>query len=112
MDQNYIEGISPIEDVEVLENISPLPLQYGNGQFINDPAPLRRGPYADADASHAFVESPFHRSSDMCGICHDLRIHDLASSNVTSRPRNFNASAIGCNQPFGPTLFGPTRICM
>jgi hypothetical protein len=31
-----------------------------------------RGPYADAEASHAFAESPFHRSADMCGTCHDV----------------------------------------
>jgi cytochrome c553 len=72
VDQNYVPGVSPLEDEAVLATVNPLPLQYGNGQFINDPAPLRRGPYADAQASHQFVESPFHRSSDMCGICHDV----------------------------------------
>ncbi len=72
VDHNYVEDVSPAEDEAVLEEISPLPLQYGNGQFVNDPAPLRRGPYADADASHAFVESPIHRSADLCGICHDV----------------------------------------
>ncbi|UCE03172.1 MAG: T9SS type A sorting domain-containing protein [Candidatus Latescibacterota bacterium] len=72
VDRNYVEGVSPAQDVDVLNNIVPLPLQYANGQFINDPAPLRRGPYADADAAHAFVESPIHRSSDMCGTCHDV----------------------------------------
>ncbi len=72
VDHNYVPGVSPIEDVAVLEHIDPLPLQYGNGQFITDPDPLRRGPYADAQASHAFVESPLHRSADMCGVCHDV----------------------------------------
>jgi hypothetical protein len=72
VDFNYVEGVSPAQDVAVLANIDPLPLQYGNGQFINDPAPLMRGPYADADASHAFVESPFHRSANVCGTCHDV----------------------------------------
>ena len=72
VDHNYVEGISPVEDLEVLALVDPLPLQYANGQFINDPAPVRRGPYADADASHQFLESPIHRSSDLCGICHDV----------------------------------------
>jgi hypothetical protein len=72
VDFNYVEGVSPMEDLAVLANVVPLPLQYANGQFITDPAPLRRGPYADAQASHAFVESPFHRSADMCGTCHDV----------------------------------------
>ncbi len=72
VDFNYVPGVSPAQDVDVLDDIDPLPLQYGNGQFINDPSPLMRGPYADANASHEFVESPFHRSSNMCGTCHDV----------------------------------------
>lgn len=72
VDYDYVAGVSPVEDVDVLAGVVPLPLQYGNGQFITDPAPLRRGPYADADASHSFVESPFHRSADLCGTCHDV----------------------------------------
>jgi cytochrome c553 len=72
VDFNYVEGVSPLQDVAVLANIVPIPLQYGNGQFINDPAPLKRGPYADAQASHEFVESPFHRSANICGTCHDV----------------------------------------
>jgi len=72
VDYDYKPGISPSEDIDVLSGVNPLPIQYANGQFINDPAPLRRGPYADAEASHAFVESPMHRSSDLCGTCHDV----------------------------------------
>jgi hypothetical protein len=72
VDYDYVEGVNPAEDQEVLAGIVPLPLQYANGQFITDPAPLRRGPYADAEASHSFVESPFHRSGDLCGTCHDV----------------------------------------
>ena len=72
VDHNYDAGGSPAEDVNVLDKIDPLPLNYANGQFINDPSPLKRGPYADAEASHQFVESPVHRSSEMCGICHDV----------------------------------------
>jgi hypothetical protein len=72
VDHDYLPGVSPIQDYEVLENIDVLPLQYGNGQFITDPAPLMRGPRADAVASHETVESPFHTSAAMCGICHDV----------------------------------------
>jgi hypothetical protein len=72
IDRNYLPGVSPIQDYDVLSRIDPLPLQYGNGQFINDPAPLMRGPYSDAVASHETVYSPFHRSAAMCGICHDV----------------------------------------
>jgi len=31
-----------------------------------------RGPYDDADASHQFLDSDFHRRADMCAICHDV----------------------------------------
>ncbi len=72
VDQNYVEGVSPPTDQDVLADIDPLPLNYANGQFINDASPLKRGPRADAEASHQFVESPIHRSSDMCGLCHDV----------------------------------------
>jgi hypothetical protein len=72
VDYDYEFGVSPFQDEDVLASISPLPLQYANGQFITDPAPLMRGPYSDAQASHEFVESPFHRSSDLCGTCHDV----------------------------------------
>jgi hypothetical protein len=72
VDFNYVEGVSPAMDLAVLATVNPLPLQYGNGQFINDPNPIMRGPFADADASHAFVESPFHREGEFCGTCHDV----------------------------------------
>jgi hypothetical protein len=84
VDHDYLPGISPIQDYEVLENIDPLPLQYGNGQFITDPSPLMRGPYDDAVASHETVYSPFHRSAAMCGICHDV------SSPVFERAGDFD----------------------
>ena len=72
VDRNYVAGVSPPQDVNVLAALDDLPLQYGNGQFIADPNPLRRGPFGDAQASHDFVESPLHRSSDLCGTCHDV----------------------------------------
>jgi hypothetical protein len=72
VDRDYVPGVSPPQDEAVLATVDPLPLQYGNGQFINDPAPVRRGPFADAQASHAFLASPIHRSSDLCGTCHDV----------------------------------------
>lgn len=72
VDYDYVEGVSPAADPAVLATVDPLPLQYANGQFINDPGPVKRGPYSDAEASHAFVESPIHRSSDLCGTCHDV----------------------------------------
>jgi hypothetical protein len=72
VDPIHKPGISPVEDQPVLDELDQIPASYSNGMFINDPAPLRRGPYSDAEASHAFLESPFHRESDVCGTCHDV----------------------------------------
>jgi hypothetical protein len=72
VDPDYTPGVSPTEDQDVLAALDEIPLTTANGQFVTDPSPLRRGPYADAQASHEFVESPFHRSSDICGTCHDV----------------------------------------
>ena len=42
------------------------------------------GPYSDAAAKHQFHQSPFHRSVDFCGTCHDVSnsaVGDLAHNN-------------------------------
>ncbi|UCG51069.1 MAG: T9SS type A sorting domain-containing protein [Candidatus Latescibacterota bacterium] len=73
VDPIYEAGISPAEDQAVLDSLSTgPPLVSANGQFVADPAPIRRGPYDDAIASHAFLESPYHREADICGTCHDV----------------------------------------
>lgn len=73
VDPVYTPGVSPAQDVAVLAGVNPLPLQYGNGQFINDPGAEKRGPFADPlVAGHNSIYSPFHLSSNMCGTCHDV----------------------------------------
>ena len=72
VDPDYKPGVSPMEDIAILDSLDAIPLANANGQFVNDPAPSRRGPYADAVASHSFLESPFHRAGEVCGTCHDV----------------------------------------
>jgi len=72
VDPVYREGISPLEDQAILAALDQLPPDAANGQFVLDPDPIRRGPYDDAQASHAFLASPFHRSAALCGTCHDV----------------------------------------
>jgi hypothetical protein len=72
VDQNYQPGLSPPEDQAVLAALDLPPFQYANGEFINDPNPARRGPYSDVVASHQFLDSALHRSSNLCGTCHDV----------------------------------------
>ncbi len=72
VDPVYQAGVSPLADVAVLDALEAVPSGHGNGQFVLDPDPVRRGPYADAQANHLFLDSAFHRSSDLCGTCHDV----------------------------------------
>lgn len=72
VDPVYKEGISPPEDAAILANLDDVPDGVANGAFVADPSPIRRGPYDDAIASHQVMDSALHRSSDMCGYCHDV----------------------------------------
>ncbi len=72
VDPVYQAGVSPPADEDVINDLDAVPDFYGNGQFVTDPDPIMRGPYADAQADHVFYESDFHRRSDICGTCHDV----------------------------------------
>jgi hypothetical protein len=73
VDPVYTAGVNPPQDLSVLAGVSPLPLQYGNGQFISDPGADKRGPFSDPlAAGHNSLYSPFHTSSNLCGTCHDV----------------------------------------
>jgi len=63
---------NPAEDQAVLSGLDEVPATFGNGQYVIDPTPLRRGPFGDPETPHPWLESPFHRSSDLCGTCHDV----------------------------------------
>lgn len=74
VDPIYQPGVSPPEDQAVLNALLPahVPAGHANGQFVVDPQARRRGPFTDPVAPHAFLASPFHRSSEICGTCHDV----------------------------------------
>jgi hypothetical protein len=74
VDPVYKPGVSPAADLAVINGLLPAhtPTGYSNGQYVVDPAQTKRGPFTDAIAPHPFVASPFHRSSDLCGTCHDV----------------------------------------
>lgn len=71
-DPVYKPGISPIRDLEVLGGLENPGTQYGNGMFVLDPSAIQRGPFTDPLTPHQFVASPFHRSAEFCGTCHDV----------------------------------------
>jgi hypothetical protein len=72
VDPDYVVGVSPAQDEDILNALDDVPSSHSNGQFVVDPVSSKRGPYADAIASHSFVESAFHRSGNLCGTCHDV----------------------------------------
>ncbi len=72
VDPIYKPGISPPEDQLILGGLEEVPEYYGNAMFVLDPSGTRRGPYEDTDAPHQTIASPFHRSAEMCGTCHDV----------------------------------------
>lgn len=99
VDPVYQPGVSPMEDQAILDSLStgPPPVT-ANGQFVNDPSPMRRGPYADAVASHAFLESPFHREADLCGNCHDV---SNPVYNAGATPGDYELNAFDTPHPDG-----------
>ena len=44
----------------------------GNGQYFVADDLIRRGPIEDALAPHEWVYSEYHRSSELCALCHDV----------------------------------------
>lgn len=72
VDPIYQPGVSPPADEAILAGLTDVPQHYGNAMFVLDPTGTRRGPYSDAEPMHTFHYSPFHRSSNMCGTCHDV----------------------------------------
>lgn len=72
VDPIYKPGVSPPVDQSILAGLTDVPQHYGNAMFVLDPLARRRGPYADAVPPHAALHSPFHRTGDFCGTCHDV----------------------------------------
>jgi mono/diheme cytochrome c family protein len=73
VDPNYVPGVSPAEDEDILNALAEIPAQSGNGQYVLAPSAAKRGPFDDAlDTGHPVLESPFHRESAICGTCHDV----------------------------------------
>jgi hypothetical protein len=72
LDPIYEPGASPIEDVDILDELAQVPSVFSNGQYVIDPTGARRGPFVDATSGHPILVSPFHREAALCGTCHDV----------------------------------------
>lgn len=72
VDPLYQAGVSPPNDESILAGLASRPSRYGNAMFVLDPTGLRRGPYADSTPPHPAIQSPFYRTGELCGTCHDV----------------------------------------
>lgn len=62
---------------------------YGSGMMVLAGNFVRYGPYGNATAGHGWAQSAFHRSSQLCGTCHDVSnplVGDLAPGNGAQVP--------------------------
>jgi hypothetical protein len=80
VDPDYKPGISPQEDLPLLQALG-INRPHTNGQggalasshLVIDTQDRRRGPFDLGNFFyHQFIESPFHRTSDICAACHDV----------------------------------------
>lgn len=72
LDPIYEPGVSPIQDFDILAELSFPTYEFGNGMYNVDPTGARRGPFVDATSGHPILVSPFHREAALCGTCHDV----------------------------------------
>ncbi len=98
VDPVYVSGVSPARDLEVLANLDNPALEAANGQFVTDPDPLMRGPYDDAQASHQFLDSNFHRTSQLCATCHDVSNPAFVAGGA---PGKYDVQALDTPHPDG-----------
>ena len=89
VDPRYRAGSSPPRDEGVLAALDAVPAYFGNAMFVLDPDGVRRGPRPDAQPPHALLVSPFHRSSELCGTCHD--VGNVAVSRLPDGSYRYNA---------------------
>lgn len=72
VDPIYREGESPAIDEVILANLPEHPVLPGNASYVFDPLDRRRGPYQLDFDPHQWLQSPFHRTSEICATCHDV----------------------------------------
>lgn len=84
---------APAEDAEILADLAePVP-GLANAMMVADPLDRRRGPFdivADLGSDPHLPDAPtlvsqFHRSSELCGTCHNVRNPVFSKNPVTGR---------------------------
>jgi len=90
VDPVYNVDLSPARDQQVLADLSFPGEHYGNGMFVLDPDGILRGPREDSAAPHLFRASPFHKSSNFCGTCHDVSNPAFSKVDGIYQPNTFD----------------------
>lgn len=70
---------------------------FGSGTYSLWSGAEKLGPFSNAQAKHQFGRSLLHRSSDMCGTCHDVSnpaVGDLAHNNGAQLPLSGGFSGV------------------
>ena len=80
---SYIDPLS----AEAAKIIKDVPPEYGNAMMVSDPQNVVRGPYGDGQGAmpHEVLKSPFHASSNLCGVCHNIS-NPLLAEDVKKQP--------------------------
>lgn len=81
-------------DQAYLQTLALIPGSSSNGMYIADNENSKRGPYSDATGRHKMNYSPFHRSSDICGTCHDVSNPAFTRANTAIDEYSFNGTGI------------------
>ncbi len=73
VDPVFHPGQSPDVDEAILATITPPVTSPHSGSFVMDPQDRRRGPFDISYLNpHPWLQSPYHRSSQLCASCHDV----------------------------------------
>ncbi len=93
-------GDDPAPDVPIISALAAqgnIPSGAGNARYVVDPASSRRGPFDDVPMNlHGYdaklITSPYHKSSEFCGTCHDVS-NPIYSKNAKTGEFQLNALA-------------------
>jgi len=96
---SYIDPLS----AEAAKIIKDVPPGHGNAMMVSDPQNVVREPYGDGKGAmpHEVLKSPFHTSSNLCGVCHNIS-NPLLAEDVKKQPPTFSVifselTANGCS---------------
>ena len=72
VDPVYEPGVSPIEDLDLLNQLTALPASIGGAAYILDRLDRRRGKRSNSVPPHTHLVSPFFAEANLCATCHDV----------------------------------------